>query len=116
MTNSANEWGDQCHASFSTGNSLSEAKEKSEIAVYALVTLELARGLDTLPSRCDLDEHTFTLNANRLVERDEFPGLGLGSLLVKGEAGIYFGRDTARDDGKDLSTEFDQLQRRHVSG
>jgi len=67
-TNSANEWGDQCHASFSTGNGLSEAKEKSEIAVYALVALELSRGLDTFPGRCDLDEHTFSLDANRLVQ------------------------------------------------
>lgn len=55
MTHSADEWRDQSDASLRTSNSLGEAKEKGEIAVNAIVALELARSLDTFPGRCDLN-------------------------------------------------------------
>jgi hypothetical protein len=110
MTHPANEWRDQSHASLRTCDGLGKAKEEGEIAVNALVALELARSLDAFPGRCDLDEHTFSLDSEGLVERNELFGLGLGCLLVKGETGIDFGGDTAGNDSKDLFTEFDELQ------
>jgi hypothetical protein len=94
---------------------LAEAKKKGKVTVNAFVALELARGLNTLPARCDLDKHTFFLDSNRVVKCDEFFSLGLGCLLVKGEASVYFGRDTAGNDGEDLFAKFDEL-RFHVSG
>ena len=80
----------------------------------AIVALELARSLDTLPARCDLDKHTFFLDSNGIVKCDDFFSLGLGCLLVKGEASVDFGRDTTGNDGEDLFTKFDEL-RFHVS-
>jgi hypothetical protein len=82
--------------------------------VNAFVTLELARGLNTLPARCDLDKHTFFLDSNRLIKGDDFFSLGLGCLLVKGETSVNFGRHTARNDGEDPFTKFDELPS-HVS-
>ena len=35
-------------------------------------------------------------------------GLGLGALFVKGEMGINFGGDAARNDVKDLFSEFNE--------
>ena len=76
-----------------------------------LVALKLARSLDTLPSRGDLDEHTLLLDANGLVESDELLGLGLGSLLVEGKAGINLSRDTSGDDLEDLLSELNELKK-----
>ena len=78
----------------------------------AVVTLELARSLDTLPSRSDLDEDALLLDADGLVERDELLGLGLGALLVKGQAGVDLGGHTARDDRENLLAELDELGER----
>ena len=110
MTHSTDERRNQRHASLRACNGLGEAKEKGEVAVNALVALELARSLDTFPGRCDLDEHTFFLDSEGLVKRDKLPSLGLGPLLVKGETGVDFRRDAAGDDGKDLFAEFDELR------
>ena len=110
MTHSTDERRNQCHASLRACNGLGEAKEKGEVAVNALVALELARSLDTFPGRCNLDEHTFFLDSERVVKRDKFPGLGLGSLLVKGETSVDFGGDAAGNDGKDLFAKFDELR------
>jgi hypothetical protein len=115
MTHSADERRNQSHASLRTCNGLPEAEEKGEVAVNAFVALELARSLDTFPGRRDLDEHTFPLDSDGLVKRNKLFGLGLGSLLVKGETGIDFSGDTAGNDGKDLFAEFDELEF-HVSG
>jgi len=83
--------------------------------VDAVIALELARRLNTLPGRCDFDKHTFFFDSNGIVKRNKFPGLGLGCLLVKGETGVDFGGDTAGNDGENLFTKFDKLQF-HVSG
>jgi hypothetical protein len=89
---------------------LGKAKKKGKVAVNAVVALELARSLNTLPRRCDLDKHAFFLDSNRLVESDKFFSLGLGRLLVKGETSVDFGGDTAGNDSKDLFTKFNELQ------
>ena len=75
----------------------------------AVVTLELARSLDTLPSRSDLDEDALLLDADGLVERDELLGLGLGRRLVVREARIDLSRDPAGDDLQNLLAELDEL-------
>ena len=74
-----------------------------------VITLKLAGGLDTLPGRSDLDEDTLLLNANRVVESNELAGLSLGALLVEGETGIDFSRDTTGDDSQNLLAELDKL-------
>ena len=114
MTHSTDERRNQCHACLRACNGLCEAKEKGEVAVNALVALELARSLDTFPGRRDLDEHTFFLDSERLVKRDEFSGLGLGSLLVKGETSVDFGGDAAGNDAENLFAKFDELRSRSV--
>jgi hypothetical protein len=110
MTHSADERRNQSNASLRTCNGLGEAEEKGEIAVDAFVALQLARSLDTFPGRRNLDEHTLPLDSDGLVKPNKFFGLGLGSLLVKGETGINFSGNTAGDDGKDLFAEFDELE------
>ena len=75
----------------------------------AVVALELAGGLDTLPGGGNLNKNTVLLDADGLVEGNELLGLGLGALLVEGQAGVDLGRDTAGDDSKNLLAEFDEL-------
>jgi hypothetical protein len=110
MTHSTDERRNQCHACLGACDGLGEAKEKGEVAVNSLVALELARSLDALPGRRDLDEHAFFLDSDGIVERDELSGLGLGSLLVEGETSVDFGGDPAGDDGEDLFAKFDELR------
>lgn len=49
MTHSTDEWRDQSNASLRTSNGLGEAEKEGEVTVDALIALELARCLDTLP-------------------------------------------------------------------
>lgn len=74
-----------------------------------VVPLEFPGGLDTLPSRSDLDEDTVLVNTEGLVEGEELLGLGLGGLLVEGKAGIDLSGDTARNDFENLLAELDEL-------
>ncbi len=87
-TYAANEGRDESDTRLGSSNSLSEAEEKGEVGVDAVIALELARGLNTLPSRRDLDKDALLLHANRLVESDELLGLLLGTLLVEGETSV----------------------------
>ena len=75
----------------------------------AVVALELARSLDTLPGRGDLDEDALLLDADGFVEGDELLSLGLGRLLVEGQTGVDLGRDTAGDDLQNLRAELNEL-------
>lgn len=108
-TYTADEGRDEGDTSLSASNSLREAEQERKVAVDTVVTLKLARSLDTLPGRGDLDEHTLLLDANGLVEGDELLGLLLGGLLVEGEASVNLSGHTARDDLQDLLAELDQL-------
>ena len=109
ITHAADERRNQGDTGLRTGNSLREAEEKGEVAVDAVVTLELARSLDTLPSRSDLDEDALLLDADGLVKRDELLGLGLGRRLVVREARIDLGGDTAGNDLQDLLAKLNEL-------
>ena len=109
-TYTADEGRDESHASLSASDRLSEAEEEGEVAVDAIITLELAGSLDALPRRGDLDEDALLLDADRLVERDKFLRLLFRGLLVEGETCVNLGGDTARDDLQDLLAELDQLR------
>ena len=82
-TYTADEGRDEGNTSLRTRNGLREAEEEGEVTVDAVVALELAGGLDTLPGRGDLDEDALLLDTDGLVERDEFLRLLLGRLLVE---------------------------------
>ncbi len=79
-----------------------------EVSSLDALLLELGGGLDTLPSRGDLDEDTVLLDADRLVEVNELVGLLDGSGLVERVLGVDLGRDTAGDDLEDLLAELDE--------
>ena len=80
---SADEGRDESYTGLRAGNSLTKAKEESEVAVDAIIALEFPSSLDTLPGGSDLDQDTILLDANALVQRDELLGLGLGGFLVE---------------------------------
>ena len=67
-TYAAHERRDECDACLGARNSLTKAKEQGQVAVNPVITLELARSLDTLPGRGDLDEDTVLGDTNGLVE------------------------------------------------
>ena len=110
-TYTADEGRDEGDTRLCARDGLGEAEEKGEVAVDAVIALELAGSLDTLPGGRNLDEDALLLDADGVVERDELLGLGLGRLLVVREARIDLGRDTAGDDLEDLLAEFDELHR-----
>lgn len=87
-TDTSDEGGDEGGSGLGAGNSLSKAKEESEVAVDPIVALELAGSLDALPCRCNLNQHTLLLNPNGFIESNELLGLGLGGLLVERQAGV----------------------------
>jgi hypothetical protein len=63
---------------------LAETEEKGQVAVDAVLLLEHARSLDTLPGRGDLDENAVFGDAQRLVEFDEVDGLFRRIAVSKG--------------------------------
>lgn len=75
VKNPANERRDERDTSLSAGDSLAETEEKGEVAVDAVLLLELAGSLDTLPSGSDLDEDAVLGDSDGLVESDELVGL-----------------------------------------
>ena len=75
MTYATDEWRDESDVGLCASNGLSEAKEEGEVAVDAVVLLEHAGSLDTLPGGCNLDENTLFLNADALVELDVLESL-----------------------------------------
>ena len=83
VKDTADEGGNESDAGLCASDSLAETEEEREIAVNAVVALELAGSLDTLPGRGDLDQDAVLGNANRLVERDELLGLGMVPSLSK---------------------------------
>lgn len=77
----------------------------------AVVALKFAGSLDTLPGRSNLDEDALLLDADGVVQSDELLRLLLGRLLIVGQAGVDFRRDTARDNLQDLLAKLDELWR-----
>lgn len=74
-TYAANERRHQGHTSLGTCNGLNESKHEGQVAVDTVLLLELASGLDSLPRRGDLDEDPVSVDANRLVQSNQFSSL-----------------------------------------
>lgn len=66
-TYSSNKRWDQRYSSLSTSDCLTEAKEKSKIAVNSIISFELASSLDSFPGRCDFDKDAILFDANWFV-------------------------------------------------
>lgn len=62
-TYTADEGRDEGDARLSARDGLPEAEEEREVAVDAVLLLELARGLDAPPGRGDLDEDALARDA-----------------------------------------------------
>ena len=130
VEDTADEGGDEGDTSLGAGDGLGEAEEEGEVAVDLVVALELAGGLDSLPSRSDLDKDAVLGDSEVGVKCDELLGLdkmramsggyggrtegrahlGLGGLLVEGKGSVDLGRDASRNDGEDLLAELDELR------
>jgi hypothetical protein len=74
-TYTADERRDESDTCLSASDSLTEAEQKGEIAVDAIISLKFTSSLDTLPCRCDFDENTLLLDTNRLIEGNELLSL-----------------------------------------
>ena len=109
IQNTADEGRDQSDTSLCASNGLAEAEEEGQVAMNAVIALQLAGGLDTLPGGGDLDEDTVLLDTDGLVESNELLGLRLGRLLVEGQTGVDLCRDTTWDDLENLLAELDEL-------
>lgn len=83
VKNTADERRYQGDTSFSTSYSLTKSEQQSEVAVNFLIALELARSLNTLPRRCDLNQNTFLVDAEGLVQSNEFTGFRFSGLLIE---------------------------------
>ena len=91
ITYTANERRDESNASLGARHGLCEAEKEGQVAVDAVIALELARSLDALPGRSNLDEDALLLDTNGVVEGNKLLGLGLGRLLVERETGVDLG-------------------------
>src|SRR5262249_11507008 len=68
---------------------------------------ELFRGTYPFPRGGELNQDAFPRNTGLFVITDQLPGLGHGTFDIKTEAGIYFGRDSVRNDFEDFHAEPD---------
>ena len=108
VVDTADEWRDQSHSRFGARNRLGEAEEQSQVAVDAFFLQPLG-GADALPGAGDLDQNALTADAFRLVQRDEFTGLGDGALGIEAQARGDFGGYAAGNHLQNLAPE--QAQR-----
>jgi hypothetical protein len=113
VEDTADERRNQEGTGLSGSNSLHLGEHKSQVAVDAVLVLQLARSLDTLPGGGKLDQHARLVDADALVQVDDVQGLVNGSLLVERQRGIDLGGNLAGDDLEDLLAELDQ---QHVHG
>jgi len=116
VEDTTDEGGNEGDASLGASDGLAETEEEGQVAVDAVVALELAGGLDTFPGGGDLDENAVLGDTDGLVELDELLSLGFGSLLVERELGVDLGGDTSRDNGEDLLAELDEETVKSVLG
>ena len=68
IQDSANERRDKECTSFGCSNCLWEGEHQSQVAVDAMLSLQSVCGLDAFPCRCELDEDSRLVNANRFVQ------------------------------------------------
>jgi hypothetical protein len=82
--------------------------ENSSVRLVDALVLQDARGLDAFPGRGDLDEHTLAADAGGFVQPDQAVRTRHIGRSIKAQAGIDFGRDTARYHLQDLPPEAHQ--------
>lgn len=68
VEDAANEGRDEVGTGLGGGNGLDEREHEGQVAVDAVLALELVGGLDALPGRGELDQDTGLVNAGLLVE------------------------------------------------
>ena len=68
VENAADEWGDEEGVGLGGGDGLDEGEHEGQVAVDAVLLLEDAGGLDTLPGGGDLNENALLWNTEGLVE------------------------------------------------
>lgn len=74
-TYAANERRHQGYTGLGTRNGLNESKHEGQVAVDTVLLFKLASGLDSLPRRGDLDEDPVSVDANRLIQSNQFSSL-----------------------------------------
>lgn len=108
VQNAADKGRNQSGLGLGSSNGLNEREEQGKVDVNAVLSFELAGGLDTLVSGGNLDEDTVLADSLLLVELDNLESLSNGALLVKGESGIDLGRDTSGDNLENLGAKLDK--------
>lgn len=108
IEDTANKGGDESGLGLGSSNGLDKGEKQSQVNVDAVLGLKLTGSLDTLPGRGNLDENSVLLNTLGLVKINDLKGLLDGGILVKGDASINLGRDTARDNLQDLRAKLDK--------
>lgn len=93
---------------FSSGNSLNERKEKSQVNVDSVLGFKLTSSLNTFIGRSNLNKDTFLRNPLLLIKIDNFESLFNGTFLVERKTGINLSRNTARDDFENLGTKLNE--------
>jgi len=68
VEDTADEGRDEVGTGLGGGDGLREGEHEGQVAVDAVLALELVSGLDALPGRGELDEHAGLVNAGLLVE------------------------------------------------
>ena len=104
VVNTADEGRNQSHSRFGARDGLGEAEEQSQIAVNAF-SFEPLGGANALPGAGELDENALTADAFRLIQRDEFTGLGDAALGIEAQARGYFGGYAPRNHLQNLASE-----------
>lgn len=90
-----------------TRNRLGQRKDQGQVASNALLLQDFG-GLDSFPSRRNLDENTALVDTHFLVELDDLASLGNGRLGIKRKASINLGRDVSRNEFGNLGTKVDR--------
>lgn len=98
VEDSADKGRDEGDLGLGTGNGLDKGEEQGQVAVNAVLGLELSSSLDTLVGGGDLDEDSLLGDTLGLVEIDELESLLDGGVLVERESGVDLGGDSAGDD------------------
>jgi hypothetical protein len=89
-THTSHKWRNQRNLSLRTSHCLSKPKQQRQITMNTFL-FQRPSSLDTLPSRSDLDQDTFFLDADLFVESDKLPSFLFCSFGIEGEAGVDFG-------------------------
>ena len=83
VENTTDKGADEGYASFSTSNSLTETKEKGQVAVDTVFLFQFTGSLNTIPSRGNLDQDSLLGDTLLLVELNEVLCLCLCGFLVE---------------------------------